>query len=91
MSPKCTGELSKECIRLVVWLGARVVAAPDVFVLKVAASAPPDDPGPQALQLFVDRVNEASGGRIDVRLYAGSALGEDRRHLGVPSLNRRRK
>ncbi len=51
---------------------------PDVFVLKVAASAPADEPGPQTLQLFVDRINEAAGGRIDARLYAGSVLGEDR-------------
>ncbi|HJO05086.1 MAG TPA: TRAP transporter substrate-binding protein [Acidobacteriota bacterium] len=59
-------------------VGACGGGEPDVFVLKVAASAPAEDPGPQTLQLFVDRINEASGGRIDARLYAGSALGEDR-------------
>ena len=63
---------------VLLWLGACGGGDSDVFILKVAASAPADDPGPQTLQLFVDRVNEASGGRIDARLYAGSALGEDR-------------
>ncbi len=59
-------------------LGACGRGGSEVFVLKVAASAPADDPGPRTLQLFVDRVNEAAGGRIDARLYAASALGEDR-------------
>ena len=59
-------------------LGACGGGEPDVFVLKVAASAPADEPGPQTLQLFVNRINEAAGGRIDARLYAGSVLGEDR-------------
>jgi tripartite ATP-independent transporter DctP family solute receptor len=59
-------------------LGACGGGETGVFVIKVAASAPADDPGPRTLQLFVDRINEAAGGRIDARLYAGSALGEDR-------------
>ena len=59
-------------------LGACGGGETGVFVIKVAASAPADDPGPLTLQLFVDRINEAAGGRIDARLYAGSALGEDR-------------
>jgi tripartite ATP-independent transporter DctP family solute receptor len=51
---------------------------PDVFVLKVASSAPADEPGSQALQRFVDTVNEKAGGRIEARLFAAAALGNDR-------------
>lgn len=50
----------------------------DIFILKVASSAPLEEPGSQALGLFVDRVNAAAGGRIEARLYAGAALGNDR-------------
>jgi tripartite ATP-independent transporter DctP family solute receptor len=50
----------------------------DVFVLKVASSAPLEEPGSQALSLFADRINAAAGGRIDARLYAAAALGNDR-------------
>ena len=51
---------------------------PDVFVIKVASSAPADEPGSQALQRFVDIVNEAAGGRIEARLFAAATLGNDR-------------
>jgi len=51
---------------------------PDVFVIKVASSAPADEPGSQALQRFVDIVNEAAGGRIQATLFAAAALGNDR-------------
>jgi len=51
---------------------------PDVFIIKVASSAPADEPGSQALQRFVDIVNEKAGGRIEARLFAAAALGNDR-------------
>ncbi len=37
---------------------------PDVFIIKVASSAPADEPGSQALQRFVDIVNEAVGVQV---------------------------
>ena len=50
---------------------------PDVFIIKVASSAPADEPGSRALQRFVDVLNEAAPGRVEARLFAAAALGNE--------------
>lgn len=48
------------------------------FILKIASPAPAGEPGSQALLRFADVVNKRSGGRIDAKVYASGALGDDR-------------
>jgi tripartite ATP-independent transporter DctP family solute receptor len=48
------------------------------FVMKVAIGAPVEEPGSQALLQFTELVNERSKGRLNAKLYADNALGENR-------------
>ena len=50
----------------------------DVFIMKIASSAPAEEPGSQALLRYADLVNERSGGRIRAKVYMASALGTNR-------------
>ena len=50
----------------------------DTYILKIASSAPIDEPGSQALLNFSKLVNERSEGRIQAKLFANGALGNNR-------------
>ena len=50
----------------------------DKYILKIASSAPIDEPGSQALLKFSKLVNERSNGRINAKLYSNGALGNNR-------------
>ena len=50
----------------------------DIFKIKVASSAPLEEAGSQALLKFTKMVNERSKGRIEAKLYANGALGNNR-------------
>ena len=50
----------------------------DVFVMKIASSAPAEEPGSVALLNYAELVNERSGGRIKAKVYTASALGTNR-------------
>lgn len=75
---RSTRQSALALVALLIGPAACGVGGPEVFVLKVASSAPLEEPGSQALSLFVDRVNAAAGGRIEARLYAAASLGNDR-------------
>jgi len=48
------------------------------YQMKVATTAPLEEPGAQALLKFVELVNERSQGRIEGKLYARGVLGNNR-------------
>ena len=48
------------------------------YILKIASSAPLNEPGSQALLKFSKLVNERSNGRINAKLFANGALGNNR-------------
>ena len=50
----------------------------DIYKIKVASSAPLEEPGSQALLKFTKMVNERSNGRIEAKLYANGTLGNNR-------------
>jgi len=50
----------------------------DEYVLKIASSAPIDEPGSRALLKFAELVNERSHGRIKAKLFANGSLGNNR-------------
>lgn len=50
----------------------------DSYKMKVATTAPLDEPGAQILLRFTELVNERSQGRIEAKLYPGGALGNNR-------------
>ncbi len=83
-APSILARLPMVRFLLVAFLAGSVLSAcgggraDDVFVIKVASSAPAIEPGAQALQRFVDIVNEESNGRIEAQLYAGASIGYDR-------------
>ena len=50
----------------------------NIYKLKIASSAPLEEPGSQALLTFTKLVNERSQGRIEAKLYANGTLGNNR-------------
>ena len=50
----------------------------NIYKLKIASSAPLEEPGSQALLTFTKLVNERSQGRIEAKLYANGVLGNNR-------------
>ena len=53
--------LATVLLAVVMLVSSCVRGAPDVFIIKVASSAPADEPGSRALQRFVDVLNEEPG------------------------------
>jgi len=72
--------LTEAC--LVVLMGAMLLSCcakgKPGYDMKVAISAPADEPGSQALLRFTELVNERSNGRIKAKLFAASSIGNNR-------------
>ena len=64
------------CLSLLFWAGCKEESL--VYNMKIAIAAPQDEPGSQALQRYTELVNERSQGRIKAKLFAASALGNNR-------------
>src|ERR687898_2306243 len=61
------------------WLAASAAAAQDIQsrTIKVGIGLTADHPQGQSVQKFADLVKEKSGGKLNVRLFAGGAVGND--------------
>ena len=60
---------------LVFIIGCDCREATDTVIIKVASVLPSDHPSSKALEFFRDRLGEISAGKIEVRLFLNSQLG----------------